>query len=541
MSKLIDVNLKDLKESPSNPRKSFDDVDMQELSTSIKEVGILQPLVIMPNGKGYEIVCGHRRYRAAKLAKLESVPAVLREDLTPEQSLELQIIENLQRKDVHPLDEAIAFKRLQEERKFSIEEVAGRVGKSERFVVQRLKLNDLIDDIQQPFYANKINLTQAFKIARMTEKDQSALYTDSLKGWKKDNFYIGNIDHYISRSMLGLKSAAFDLSSKELVKSAGPCISCVKNTACSVNLFPNNQEEAKCTDRSCFDLKSEKHLANTIENMEAAGVDFYLLYNDYSDSTLPEKYKARGYKLLMEYNDFRETEIKKGSKTGLYINSRDCGKEVKIILTESRNAKSATDGDDPQVQIANIKAREKRAKELDAEKVYLAVFQHFTSTEEPKNFQNNRSDLNKYECVALATALVRGLPHHSRHALFSELYEASYFDYSLECYDQLFQNLDKGKLNQLLRIFTIGILDHYKGQSHEQSPYGKAIFEMAQDQMPTEVAKIDFAQREIRGKREERVAKRIEKIEADVAKAAAEKKPPKKKVEKAKKSKEAVA
>ncbi|MBK7885509.1 MAG: ParB/RepB/Spo0J family partition protein [Chitinophagaceae bacterium] len=101
---------------------------MTELVESIKTNGVLQPILVRPKGKGYMLVCGERRYRATKEAGLTEVPAVIRE-MTDDEALEAQIIENLQRKDVHPMEEAVAFNSLIENKKYSVIEVAARVGK----------------------------------------------------------------------------------------------------------------------------------------------------------------------------------------------------------------------------------------------------------------------------------------------------------------------------------------------------------------------------------------------------------------------------
>lgn len=516
MSKLIEVNLKDLKESPSNPRKAFDDVELQELADSIKEVGILQPLVVMPKGKDYEIVCGHRRFRAAKLAGIEIVPAMLREDLTHEQALELQITENLQRKDVHPLDEAIAFKRLQEERKFSIEEVANRVGKSERFVTQRMKLNDLIDEIQKPFYVNKLTLTDAFKLARLTERDQKEFFKEDLQGWEKENFYINDVDWAIRHTMLKLDSATFNILDAELVKNAGSCAGCLKNTSTNASLFPDQQEDAKCTDKQCFFLKTKRHIDVEIKKLEDSGEEFFLLYSEYDADVDVKKLTEEGYSVLKKYNDFDSYSGERGrTVTGIWINSSQSGKVEKVRLSV-KGDKKAQDPDDPETQIQKIYTRETRAKELDSEKVYEAVYAEFKK-DEPSSFRNSEKDLDKYECVALACAVLKGMSWSVRDSIIKELNGGKDWEYnhSTGDYDRLFQNLTQGKLNKLLRIFTLTTINHYKGANHERTKESKAIYEIAKDQIPKKVTEIETSQAEIRAKRQERINKRVAKLEAE--------------------------
>jgi ParB family chromosome partitioning protein len=106
------ILLDDIHPDPNQPRKYYDALAMEELTQSVKEKGVLQPVLIRPNGNGYILVCGERRYRASKEAGLTDIPAVIRQ-LTDDEALELQIIENLQRKDVNPMEEGTAFQNAQ--------------------------------------------------------------------------------------------------------------------------------------------------------------------------------------------------------------------------------------------------------------------------------------------------------------------------------------------------------------------------------------------------------------------------------------------
>ena len=128
MTELKEVLIKDIHPDPNQPRRFYDEQAMDELTESIKDSGVIQPIVIRPNGKGYIIVCGERRYRAALSVNAafkdrNTIPAVIR-NLSDEEALQLQIVENLQRKDVHPMEEAVAFKSLLEKKQWSVNEIA---------------------------------------------------------------------------------------------------------------------------------------------------------------------------------------------------------------------------------------------------------------------------------------------------------------------------------------------------------------------------------------------------------------------------------
>jgi len=129
------------------PRSHFDEASLQSLAESIKTHGIVQPLVVRPKGSGYELIAGERRWRAAQLAGLERVPVVIR-NVPDENLLEIALIENIQREDLNPIEEALAYKRLIETVGLSQEALATRVGRDRSFITNYLRLLRLPDDIQ---------------------------------------------------------------------------------------------------------------------------------------------------------------------------------------------------------------------------------------------------------------------------------------------------------------------------------------------------------------------------------------------------------
>ncbi len=162
-----------LHESKHNPRRHFDGAAMIDLIASIQQIGIIAPLIVRPNQKGYEIAAGHRRYRAAKEAKLETVPCRILE-LTDQQFMEILTIENLQREDVHPLDEAKGYEALMAAPyKMRAEAIAQKVGKSEKYIYDSRKLLDLTKEAQQFFWDGLIDKGHAILLARLTPSEQA--------------------------------------------------------------------------------------------------------------------------------------------------------------------------------------------------------------------------------------------------------------------------------------------------------------------------------------------------------------------------------
>lgn len=142
------IPLQKLVVNPFQPRKLFDEEAIEELAQSIREHGIIQPIVVRKKGKKYEIVVGERRFRAAKLANLEEIPAIVK-DLTEEQMMELAILENLQREDLTPIEEAEAYQSLIEKLNFTQEDLAKRLGKSRPHITNTIRLLQLPEEVRQ--------------------------------------------------------------------------------------------------------------------------------------------------------------------------------------------------------------------------------------------------------------------------------------------------------------------------------------------------------------------------------------------------------
>lgn len=164
-----EIKLNELRPNPYQPRKTFQQETIDELKESILEHGILQPLVVRKSIRGYEIVVGERRFRAAKEAKLETVPAVVR-TLSEQQMMELAVLENLQREDLNSIEEGLAYQMLMERLKLTQEEVAKRLGKSRPHVANHVRLLSLPPKIQELISTGKISMGHGRALLGLREK-----------------------------------------------------------------------------------------------------------------------------------------------------------------------------------------------------------------------------------------------------------------------------------------------------------------------------------------------------------------------------------
>jgi ParB family transcriptional regulator, chromosome partitioning protein len=168
---VIEISIKELRPNPYQPRKIFKAEAIEELKNSILQHGILQPIIAKKSVKGYEIVVGERRFRAAKAAGLKKVPVVVR-DLTSQQMMELAVLENLQREDLTPIEEAIAYQSLLDKLSLTQEELAKRLGKSRPHITNHIRLLSLPQDIQELISEGKISMGHGRALLGLKKKTQ---------------------------------------------------------------------------------------------------------------------------------------------------------------------------------------------------------------------------------------------------------------------------------------------------------------------------------------------------------------------------------
>ena len=160
ISKAQEIPVQSIRPNPFQPRKEFDSNALNELAESIKEHGIIQPLLVRDTDEGYQLIAGERRWRAAQIVGLRQVPVVIRE-FTDQQMMEVALVENIQRENLNPMEEAQAYQRLMDEFELTQEVVAQKVGKSRPAVANTLRLLQLPQDIQKLVSGNAITMGHA--------------------------------------------------------------------------------------------------------------------------------------------------------------------------------------------------------------------------------------------------------------------------------------------------------------------------------------------------------------------------------------------
>ena len=168
---IIEVSLDDIIPNRFQPRLSFDEQGLNELAESIRQHGIIQPLVLRKIGDKYEIIAGERRYKASYIAGLTKVPAVII-DLNDNESAEVAIVENIQRKDLSPIEEAKSYKKLLDRGYLTQDQLASRMGKNQSTVSNKLRLLNLDEKVQDALLNNKISERHARSLLKLDNKEE---------------------------------------------------------------------------------------------------------------------------------------------------------------------------------------------------------------------------------------------------------------------------------------------------------------------------------------------------------------------------------
>lgn len=357
---LTQVPLTAVLESPLNPRQHFDATKLDELAASIRAEGILTPLLMRPvdaNGKGprYEIAAGHRRFRAAKLAQLETVPAIVR-PMADDEFLRTLTIENLQRDDLHPLEEAQGFRSLLDLPGYDVGRLAAEVAKSETYVYQRLHLLQLIAPARKLFLDGQLTTAHAVHLARLQPADQKAALASWVFNRHDGVGPVRQLVQWIEQEIhADLHGAPWKKDDATLVPSAGACTTCPKRTGYTPALFADIAKKDTCTDRTCFHAKREAFLDRRRAELAAEHPRLVRISTQWSHGAV-----KKGAPLPSgQWWEAKKSDPK--ALVGLFVDGPDAGKTRYVTLERPKGTGGAAIN--PTWQAEQKRTREKRARE----------------------------------------------------------------------------------------------------------------------------------------------------------------------------------
>lgn len=273
MYQVKDIKIAEIRTSILNPRKTFDQTEIEELAQSISENGLIQAITVRKikpeDGIKYEVVCGERRYRAVKFLGNETIQAVVKE-LDDKQAFACMVIENLQRKDIDPLEEATAIRYLYKESEVPIKEIAKIIGKSQSFVVNRIQLNNISNDFVALLREGIVNLSHLQEIAKLTKEQQATLLTScfqpaQIERWSIKTLSLDTLKDWIDEHvMCHIITAKFD-PEDDTYKACKACTGCKFNTA-SRSTYKDS-DNPRCMKQELFKAKNQEAILRQAKSL----------------------------------------------------------------------------------------------------------------------------------------------------------------------------------------------------------------------------------------------------------------------------------
>jgi ParB/RepB/Spo0J family partition protein len=374
------IDLQLLFDSPFQPRTRYDQKSLEALADTIRGVGIMQPILARPLAdmpitdgagepvKSYEIVYGHRRVRAGKLAGETTAPVIVR-NLTDAQSAQLQAIENVQREPLDAIDEAEGYAHYIRAHGVSKEQLAAEIGRSRTHVYSRLKLLNAVPALRAAIQAREIGSEVAVLVSRIhTDKlQEKALASLKSNGHDLTDGGAGSyrrIQEFLKeRFTLNLSEALFDRTDAALLADAGTCTDCPKRSA-NAPEFDDLQHDREtrwghkvkgepnlCTDPDCFDAKKKAHLANKAAALEAKGKT--VVAGAKARAAIGADGEVKGGYIALK--DVKAELVKAKTKKG-----GDAVDVVTVVIQDPRNGKTVEAVKLEDVKAAGVKVKEPR-------------------------------------------------------------------------------------------------------------------------------------------------------------------------------------
>lgn len=335
------VPVKEIKPHPKNPRKFSKTLDrgVNEMAQSVAEIGVLEPLLVRRKGKGYQLVAGERRFRSAKKAKLAEVPCMVYEDLSDADAMHIMALENLEREDLSPIEEAASIELMLDQPGWDLSAVADKLGRSLQWVAQRRRLVKLCPEWRKAFAdpdSPVANWSGAHMrtIAILEHESQREL----LEEYLDDNFYTPQVTakelrEHVDASLLKLSSAPWKLDDEKLVPKAGACRDCPMRSGANPGLFDDPEEKAAehanadvCLEPKCWARKAEAFVvARAAELRQVHGDKLLLLSGGYGGGLRepPAELNVDRHSLFSEFDVDKK---KKGAThVGLFVSGERAG------------------------------------------------------------------------------------------------------------------------------------------------------------------------------------------------------------------------
>lgn len=345
------IELAKTKHSETNPAGRLKGKEFDELVASVKEKGVLVPVLVRSGSvKGsWEVVAGNRRLAAARAAGLEEIPAHVVE-MTDEEAQEAQIVENLQRQDIHPLEESEAYLKLVKTMA-DVKAVAVKVGKTENYIHGRVMLANLADDVKKAYRDGVINDGHAAEIAKLSpggDQQKAVAQVKDRTSWG-ETYTVKELQRWIKEELFDALAFQPWLKNKEAMVAVGACQECPPATS---TLF-GEVKEGTCTTTKCHERKMEKYLKWVKEKTP----DIVLVSTEYG--------REKG--VLNPYDYEKVAKTTKGSQPALILHGKDRGKIIQVKVNKSKPVAHMSAEEKKEHEEKQKKEKEAEAKRQAAE------------------------------------------------------------------------------------------------------------------------------------------------------------------------------
>ncbi|HZJ19896.1 MAG TPA: ParB/RepB/Spo0J family partition protein [Pricia sp.] len=554
-----ELKINTIKIDPGQPRKTFSGDSLKELADSISKVGLLQPITVRPSGKNLIIVMGERRYRACKLLKQETIRCLVRE-LDKDTILEIQIIENLQRKDVEPIEEAEAIAMLRS--RYTPEEIAVSIGRTKKFVYGRIKLSQLIDGFKPVVKNKEMTISLAIAVASLPVEEQQ-LILEGMGGEFKERY----VQNSINRQTFDLENAPFALDNDKLVPKVGACTLCPFNSANQGSLFGDGKQI--CTKSSCYATKKTKSLLNLIGETKKDGrlliPKFYGHNMDMDDNRLilsilkengftvhlmddmeiltePVEPTAELIRKKTYWKEFTDEEMKEELEKAMdsyneeletFKNASDHGYAIgtlvdpktylweEVLMKEEEEAvhdtrslpidKKKMDDCTPTEKIQKMNDREIRKKQIENNK----LFEEVAGMVRESKYIDTKKTLSADEMVAFCFNLYENhIGWHDQREYFKGFLGDTSRKSRVEAVEEFKKNFKKETFHRLIR-FVLMKQVHFGERNHVNDHVNISFYTAVKGYLKKDIETTEAVYGEKRAQREKRLKERIEALEKE--------------------------
>lgn len=538
IAKISTVYLSKVKPSNFNPRKTFRDADLTELAESIKAQGVLQPIMVRPIGTDYQIVYGERRYRAALLAGLDTIPVIVK-DIDDNTVMEYALTENVQRQDVSPIEEATAYKSLIENNHYDTAQLMHKFGKSESYIRSRMRLNALAETFAELLLSEGISLSIALELCKYSEEVQEEIFTDHYHA----NIQYNNWLNKTAKEVVTLIERNYSTSLNEYFFDKSECYDCGYNTE-KHNLFAEGNGCGKCLNTACLKAKNTVYIVErakafveknpelplSVTNLNACkdAVDilteqeYVITEINYCRAcpvppTAPEK---EDYETDEEYNEakgeYEESVIDYQSESAELC---DQYKDGKITMYANIGTKGVSlgymfsnkDNEEIETPLVKLTKQDARFKEIEREKTIA------DTKELVKDLDPTAGDFSMLEERIMYFAMLKQLRHDHAELLLGVSPRHSY-GLTDEERMKILSNLTEVQKTVIRRDFIQNILR----EAFRDGITEDFLMKFAEQHAPEGVAEIKAKHQEVYDKRHTRIAEKIKAIQTEQAESTTE-------------------